>query len=200
MKTSTPAAAIRATPDRAFVRVASLPGTREAARKAASRAAQKGELVPVRKGLYYRGKSTRFGMTTPKVEEVAREVLGTRGIGPSGYSAARIWGVTTQLPAVLELSTLRSKLPLPGVKQIRRRNEARSSLNAKEIALLELLRAPGVYVEAGWPALERKVKESVSAREVREGALRAALPGERNAAVRTNFERLFGGHLEGTNG
>ncbi len=190
MKTTTPAAVIRATPENAFIRVASLPGTPEAARKAASRAAREGDLVPVRKGLYYRGRRTRYGMTRPRIEEVVREVLGARGIGPAGYSAARAWGVTTQLPSVLEMSTLRSVDALDGVKQILRRNLDRVDLNEKEVALLELLRAPDVYVETGWAALVAKVRESARAGEIREDALRAALPGEHNVAVRTNFERL----------
>lgn len=189
METS-PAAAIRATPVSAFVRVANLPGTPAAARKAASRAAHDGELVPIRKGLYYRGRRTRYGMTRPKVEEIVREVLGGRGVGPAGYSAARAWGVTTQVPSALEVSTLRSVDPVSGVKQVLRRNLARVDLNEKEIALLEVLRAPDVYVEAGWMALVRKVQESLKTGEIRKDALRTALPGERNVAVRINFERL----------
>lgn len=189
METS-PAAAIRATPVSAFVRVASLPGTPAAARKAASRAAHEGEIVPIRKGLYYRGRRTRYGMTRPRVEEIVREVLGGRGVGPAGYSAARVWGVTTQIPSTLEVATLRGVDPVSGVKQVLRRNLARVDLNEKEIALLELLRAPDVYVEAGWVALIGKVRESLNTGEIREDALRTALPGERNAAVRSNFERL----------
>lgn len=185
-----PATTIRATPEKGFVRVANLPGTPAAARKAASRAARDGDLVPVRKGLYYRGRRTRYGMTRPRVEEVAREVLGTRGVGPAGYSAARAWGVTTQIPAVLEMSTLRTVDAVDGVTQALRRNLARVDLNEKEIALLELLRAPDVFVEAGWETLTGLVREALHAGEVREGALRAAVPGERHVAVRTNFERL----------
>lgn len=189
METS-PAAAIRATPEATFVRVASLPGTPVAARKAASRAAQQGELVVVRKGLYYRGRRTRYGMTRPPVEEIVREVLGNRGVGPAGYSAARTWGVTTQLPAVFEVSTLRGVDAVPGVKQVLRQNLSRVDLNEKEIALLELLRAPDIYVEAGWSSLIGRVRKSLRAGEVRDGALRKAIPGERNVDVRTNFERL----------
>lgn len=82
MTALSPSIAIRNTPERSFVRVSELPGTAVAARQAASRAARNGELIPVRRGLYYRGIKTRYGMTRPRAEEVAREVLGEEGSGP----------------------------------------------------------------------------------------------------------------------
>lgn len=177
-------------PEKSFVHVDRLPGSAAAARKAASRAAADGELVVVRRGLYYRGKRTRYGMTTPRVEEVARAVLGTRGVGPAGYSAARSWGVTTQIPPVWHVATLRAVEAIEGVKQHARRNLARADLNEKEIALLELLRAPEVYVEASWSDFAAKVRDAMTSGSIRESALRSAVASEHNAAVRTNFERL----------
>lgn len=190
METPSPASVIRAMPEKSFVHVDRLPGSATAARKAASRAAADGEIVFVRRGLYYRGKRTRYGMTTPRVEEVARAVLGTRGVGPAGYSAARSWGVTTQIPPVWHVATLRPVDIIAGVKQHARRNLARTDLNEKEIALLELLRAPEVYIETGWADFVTKVREAVRIGKVREGALRSAVTSEHNAAVRANFERL----------
>lgn len=190
MKPLSPASAIREIPDKSFVRVDMLPGTATAARKAASRAAANGELVLVRRGLYYRGKRTRYGMTTPRVEEIARAVLDPRGIGPAGYSAARSWGVTTQIPPVWHVATLHPVEMIKGVKQHARRNLARADLNEKEIALLELLRAPDVYIEAGWTIFAKKVRDAVESGEVRVNLLRKAVRSERNIAVRTNFEQL----------
>jgi hypothetical protein len=185
-----PAAAIRATPEKSFVRVDRLPGSSTAARKAASRAVKDGLLVPVRRGLYYRGRRTRYGVATPRADEIARAVLGVRGIGPAGYSAARAWGVTTQVPPVWHVATLRTVDPIDGVAQHERKNLARADLNEKEIALLELLRSPEVYVEAGWGALTAKVRAAVRAGEIRTDRLREAVPGEYNRAVRDNFARL----------
>lgn len=167
-----------------------LPGTAAAARKAASRAARNGELLPVRRGLYYRGAKTRYGMTRPRAEEVAREVLGETGSGPAGYSAAREWNVTTQVPSSFDVATLWVTDPIVGVTQRARRNKERVKLNEKEIALLELLRAPDVYVEAGWDVLVERVRDALTKKEVREDALRAAVAGERNTAVRESFNRL----------
>lgn len=185
-----PAAVIRDTPERSFVHVDRLPGSSTAARKAASRAVKDGLLLPVRRGLYYRGRRTRYGVTAPRADEVARAVLGTRGIGPAGYSAARTWGVTTQIPPVWHVATLRTVDPIEGVAQHERRNLARADLNEKEIALLELLRSPEVYVEAGWGALVDKVRAALRAGEVSADRLREAVPGEYNRAVRDNFARL----------
>ncbi|KAB1641702.1 hypothetical protein [Gulosibacter chungangensis] len=190
MSVMTPAAVIRSAPVRSFVHVNQLPGTATAARQAASRAARNGELLPIRRGLYYRGVKTRYGMTRPRVEEIAREVLGEMGSGPAGYSAAREWGVTTQVPQSFHVATLWTTDPIAGVTQHARRNRERAKLNPKEIALLELLRAPDVYVESGWGALVDRVRGALKRGEVREDALRAAVGGERNVTVRESFDRL----------
>lgn len=190
MNAISPAAAIRSAPERSFVHVSRLPGSPAAARQAASRAARDGELVAVRRGLYFRGAKTRYGMTRPRVEDVAREVLGETGSGPAGYSAAREWGVTTQVPATFHVATLWAADRIPGVTQHARRNKARAPLNAKEIALLELLRAPDTYVESGWRVLVDRVREALSVGDVREAPLRTAVAGEHSLAVRENFTEL----------
>lgn len=191
MGVMSPSSVIRNTPERSFVHVNRLPGTATAARQAASRAARNGELLPVRRGLYYRGVKTRYGMTRPRAEEVAREVLGEEGSGPAGYSAAREWGVTTQVPSSFHIATLWTTDPIPGVTQHARRNKERAKLDAKEIALLELLRAADVYVEAGWGTLVERVRDALAKKEVREDALRAAVAGERNTVVRETFAKLM---------
>ncbi|KAF5281057.1 hypothetical protein FQR65_LT14873 [Abscondita terminalis] len=183
MSVMSPSAVIRSTPERSFVRVNQLPGTTTAARQAASRAARSGELIPIRRGLYYRGVQTRYGMTRPRVEEIAREVLGEMGSGPAGYSAAREWGVTTQVPASFHVATLWVADPIEGVTQHARRNRERVKLNTKEIALIELLRAPEVYVEAGWDALVQHVRKAFARGDAREDALCAAVAGERNTTA-----------------
>ncbi|PPG21511.1 hypothetical protein [Rathayibacter toxicus] len=191
MSVMSPSVAIRNAPEGSFVHVTRLPGTADAARQAASRAARSGELLRVRRGLYYRGAMTRYGMTGPRVEEVAREVLGEVGSGPAGYSAAREWAVTTQVPASFHIATLWMMDRIAGVIQHRRRNKERMKLNAKEIALLELLRAPDVYVEAGWDVLVERVGDALARDEVHRDALSAAVGGERNTVVRTSFDKLI---------
>ena len=191
MNVISPATAIRNAPARSFVHVNRLPGTATAARQAASRAARSGELVPVRRGLYYRGAKTRYGITRPRIEEVVREVLGAAGNGPAGYSAAREWGVTTQVPSSVHVAALWTADPIEGVTQHSRSNRERVSLNAKEIALLELLRAPEIYVETDWNTLVHKVRDTIASGEIAEDRLRVAAASERNVTVRENFDRLL---------
>ena len=190
MGTATPAAVIREAPARTFVHVSRLPGTPVAARQAASRAARNGEIVSIRPGLYYRGAMTRYGMTRPRVEEVATEVFGDEGAGPAGYSAAREWGVTSQIPATFHVATLTKVATIEGITQHQRRNRKRSRLNPKEIALLELMRAPSVYVESGWESLVSIVEKALSATVIRLESLREAAVAEPRS-VRENFERVL---------
>ncbi|MGH3384102.1 MAG: hypothetical protein ACRDO1_05960, partial [Nocardioidaceae bacterium] len=91
---------------------------------------------------------------------------------------------------VWHVATLRTVEPINGVKQHDRKNLARMDLNEKEIALLELLRAPDVFVEAGWNSLARKVRDAARVGEIRVDLLRTTVPGEYNRAVRDNFARL----------
>jgi hypothetical protein len=187
----TASAAIRNTPPRTFVRVADLPGRPEAARQAASRAARAGELVAVRRGLYYRGVPTRYGMTRPKVDELAHEVAGGRGIGPAGFSAARAWGVTTQVPPVYTLAVPYPIEPIDGVRLVTRRNVARAGLTGLEIALLEVLRDPTVFVEAGWPVLVDRVCEAIGSDLIRPALLVEAARHESSRSVRIFLARLL---------
>lgn len=133
---------------------------------------------------------TRFGMTWPRSEENVREVLGDTGNGSTGYSAAREWGVTTQVPSSFQIAALWTSDPIEGVTQHARRNRQRASLKAKEIALLELMRAPEVYAEAGWNTLTSKVRDAILDGEINADRLRVAVARERNIAVRENFDRL----------
>lgn len=190
MSSISPANAIRSAQLRSFVHVNRLPGTASAARQAASRAARSGEILSVRRGLYYRGVMTRYGMTRPRIEEIVREVLGVTGIGPAGYSAAREWGVSTQVASSFHVAVLWTSDPIEGVTQHARSNRERASLNSKEIAFLELLRAPEVYIEAGWSVFVDKVRDAFAGSEVNEARLRVAVAGERNVTVRKNFDRL----------
>lgn len=81
--------ALAKVPPGRFVHVNDLPGTPAAKSSAVSRAHKAGDLLPIRKGLYYKGAKTRYGMTRPSSEEIAAEVLGAIGVGPCGHSAAR---------------------------------------------------------------------------------------------------------------
>ncbi len=188
---ASPALEIRKAPENSFIHVGNLPGSPMAARKAASRAALAGQLIQVRKGLYFRGAASQYGMTGPDIKTVALEVLGEIGVGPAGYSAARVWEATSQLPAVLHLATLFPTAKINGVVQTKRSNRHRTKLNYREIALLELLRDPDAYIEIEWLEFVERVRRSFLAGEINLDQFREAVAGEHSKSVRTNFEKLI---------
>jgi len=175
-----------------YVHVDQLPGTSSAAKNAASRAATRGDLVGLRRGLYYKGKRTRYGVLTPPAEDVALEVLGRKGVGPTGVWAAHVLNLTTQLPAVPELVT---SGPIPtgvrGVLVHKRNNVARRDLNYAEIAVLEVLRDWNYTTEADWDGVVAAVRERVQGRQVRPDKLAAAAAGERKPHVRARLRDLL---------
>lgn len=186
-----PGATIRDAPAGSYVHVERLPGTRSAAKTAVSRAAARGELVPLRRGLYYKGSRSRYGVITPPPEDVALEVMGRKGVGPTGVSAARALGLTTQVPPTPELVTS-GPVPegVPGVKIYKRNNAARCELTYLEIAALELLRDYEFTAEADWKRVVAALAVKVRSREIRAGALLDAGSRERNRALRDRLSTL----------
>jgi hypothetical protein len=194
MKTigSSPGKTLARVPSGTFVRVEKLPGSRAAASSAASRAHKHGDLIAIRKGLYFKGVKTRYGLTRPSAEAIAVEVLGKVGVGPAGHSAARAFGLTTQVPATPML-TVAGPVPtsVPGVKVSKRNNMHRRDLSYTEIALLELLRGDWEStVEGGWAALVSAAAKAIRERKVRPIALADAVAAERSPAARASFARL----------
>lgn len=187
-----PGKALDRVPAGRFVRVEDLPGTRGAASSALSRARKAGDVVAIRKGLYFKGAKTRYGMTKPSSEEIAVKVLGSKGVGPTGFTAARALGLTTQVPSRPAL-TVAGPVPtsVPGVKVSRRNNMGRRKLRYTEIALLELLRGEWeATVDGGWAALVAASVDAVLARKIRPLVLANVIEGERSRPARDNFARL----------
>jgi Family of unknown function (DUF6088) len=189
---NSPAMAIRRAQSRSFVHVSDLPGTNTAARKAASRAAQSGELIPVRRGLYFKAPTTRYGTVKPRIEDIIREIFRTpnSGFGPAGHSAAQALGITTQVPATYEASALRKVDPIRGATLHVRSNPARAALNEREIAILEVLRSPEHFVDGGMTRLARTVHELAQTGTVRPRLIGRVVAGE-SSTVRDNHARLI---------
>jgi hypothetical protein len=183
---------LAALPTGTFVHVERLPGSRAAASSAVWRSHKRGDLVAIRKGLYFKGARTRYCMTRPSAEAAAAEILGHVGVGPTGHTAARALGLTTQVPARPAL-TVAGPIPtsVPSVRVSRRNNMRRRDLTCTEIAVLELLRGDWEQtVEGGWPALVAAVATAVRGKRVRLKALAEAVAAERSPAARANFSRL----------
>ncbi len=187
-----PSAVIASAPREEYLVPDQIPGPRAAVRTALSRAARNGTVIRVRRGLYFKPIDTRYGPVKPKSSDVVRAVIGEGvGFGPTGYLAARVFGLTTQVPAREEFVSLRpapSGLPRD-VRVARRNNFRRAALNFTEVALLELLRDWESTVDGGWPALEAAVREeitdgSIHADRVLDAAAEEPSPRVRSAALR----------------
>jgi len=104
-----------------------------------------GELVSVRRGLYYRGRQRPWGMSRPSTEDVVAHVAGRRGVGPAGLSAANDLGLSTQVPS-RDLVAVVGSVPrdfstVHFVDRRARRARRTASLQPREVAILEVLDA-----------------------------------------------------------
>lgn len=160
-----------------FFRRRDFEGSDRAVESALSRLAGEGELIRVRRGLYWRGKATRFGMTRPSTLETAVAVGGP-GTGPAGVAAAQFLGLTTQVPATVEVA-VPGKVPEP-MKGLHFRSRPYSRrerrLTPAEIAVLEVLRDPDA-AEVPWYRVVERIRELLA-----EGALRAEVLGAEASA------------------
>jgi hypothetical protein len=87
-------------------------------------------LVRVRRGLYWRCSLSKFGKDRPSAADTVIAAVGDRGgIGPSGWSASRDLGLTTQRPATEEFATVGPPpTGIAGVRFRRRSNPKRANL------------------------------------------------------------------------
>ena len=190
-RVESPGRFLKKVPTGSYVHVEALPGSRNAAKSAVSRAAARGDLVPLRRGLYYKGTRTRYGVATPPPEDVALEVLGRKGVGPTGVSAARALNLTTQVPAMPELVTTGPvPIGIPGVRIHKRNNVSRRDLTYSEIAVLEVLRDWEFTSESGWAGVVRAVRDKVAGNEVRLTSLLEAGGRERGTDFKDRLHKL----------
>lgn len=126
----------------------------DAVAKTLSRLAEAGELRRVRRGLYWRGTSTRLGMAPPPAALLACEVLGGGGggTGPAGWSAALALGLSTQVPRRETIAVPgrapRNPGPIHVVSRAAGTKRRDERLRPVEVALLEVLRNWDALVEA----------------------------------------------------
>lgn len=174
-----------------FVHASRLPGSAASRSSALYCACERGELVRVAEGVYWKGERTRYGMALPSSIDIAFAVLGTWGVGPTGYSAARWFGLTTQVPSRPTLAvTATSAEGLP-VAVISRANRQRISLTPGEIAAVELLRGDWeTTVDDGWPALSGALAQAVASGKLRWPKLVKVAGGEHSPVLQANLSRL----------
>lgn len=178
-------------PEGSFVSVRDVSGARSAVETAFSRLAASGDLSRVRKGTYWKGSPTPWGMTLPRTEEIAL-TLGGPGSGPAGVAAAYWLGLTSQVPSTY-LAAVPGRAPAPW-RDVRftQRPVGRllAELSPSEVAVLEVLRAGPAMVESGWDELGSTVLQLAEDGKVRLAALHEAVKGEPHRGARARWAEL----------
>ena len=149
-----------------------------------------GELRRIRRGLYWRGRRTAFGMSRPSNADILEQITGlTHGIGPSGYSAALALGLSTQVPRDETFALpIRTPTGLPEGMRVVSRSARRGRLEAKllpqEVAWLEIAGSWRDHVSDQAEA-EARFRAAIDSGAIRPDAIAAAAPTEPPAVRRT---------------
>lgn len=165
-----------------FWRPEDFDGSPEAVTRALSRLERAGELRRMRRGLYWRGSSTRLGMAPPPSGRLAGEVVRGPGTGPAGWSASLALGLSTQVGR-REAVAVPGRPPLSPISvhfvsraaSTKRRVER---LRPSEVALLEVLRDWDRLVEVSTPEAVSRIGRFADEGEVRLDRLTRASSSE----------------------
>ena len=166
-------------------------GSRSAVESAFSRVAAGGDLLRVRKGLYWKGTTTTLGVSPSRVEEVALQLGGT-GSGPAGIATAHWLGLTSQVPSTF-LTAVPGRAPgsCPGVRFTQRPiDRLLRSLTPAEVAVLEVLRASPAVVETPWQVLPEVIARLAASRTVRLEVLDEAVATEPHRQARARWSEV----------
>jgi len=166
-------------------------GSRSAVESAFSRLAAAGDILRIRKGLYWKGATTSLGMSPPRVEEVALQ-LGGPGSGPAGVAAAQWLGLTSQVPSTfLAAVPGRVPSPCPGVRFTQRPiDPLLQSLTPAEVAVLEVLRAGPAVLETPWEELPDVIAGLAASGGVRLDALDEGAATEPHRQARARWSEI----------
>ena len=142
---------------------------------ALSRLAARGEIRRARKGIYYLPRTTALGDVPPD-PVVLGEAISRGRSHPAGLSAANLLGLTTQVPARIEL-VVEGKRPmsLGGIEFKPRMGTNRRDLHPRETALLEVLRDLGHLSDVSPAATKTRLLGVLHDGDARSRLLRAAI-------------------------
>jgi hypothetical protein len=135
-------------------RVEDFAGTPKAVNNELRRLVERGELQRVRRGVYWRGRLSRFGMHSVDEAEAVQTVVGAdEAIGATGWHATNILGLSTQVSPIESLAvTHRVPEGLSRVKVVSRTartGRRKAGLSGLEVTVLEALEGWDRYVEVG---------------------------------------------------
>jgi hypothetical protein len=153
-------------------RIEDFEGSPSAVNNELRRLIARGELMRVRRGVYWRGKKSRFGMIGASQGEAVQKLFGAQeAVGATGWNATNLLGLSTQVSPVEALAvTHRRPEGLRNVKVSSRaarsaRREAK--LNGMEVTFLEALEGWDRYVEADGATALRRFLELLDRDDVR---------------------------------
>lgn len=175
--------------------VAARHGRRHAVELALTRAAHRGDLVPIKRGLYWKGAKTRFGTTAPDALDAALAAARAAGfpigVGPAGWTASHVLGLSTQIPALVHVAVPGRPPKAPdGVKFHQRAPAGRAGLGVLDVALLEVLRTFPHMVQSDWDAVVRRVETLAREGRIDAVAVLAAAQWERRPGMRALADDL----------
>ena len=115
----------------------------KAVSQALSRLVQRGVIVRIDKGRFYKPKASRFGVVRPSENAILESFLylGRKTVAYlTGVSLYYRWGLTTQIPAEVQLKSIESSFSrnIGGIR-IRAKKAPTDRLNASNIKILQLL-------------------------------------------------------------
>ncbi|MGH9087473.1 MAG: hypothetical protein ACRDYZ_05090 [Acidimicrobiales bacterium] len=178
-----------------FWRPEDFDGSPDAVGQTLSRMARGGDLRRVRRGLYWRGTSTRIGMAPPPADRLASEVVGGTGTGPTGWSAALALGLSTQVARREAIAVPgrapRSPGPIHYVSRAASTKRRDERLRPAEVALLEVLRDWSALVEVPTDDAVDRIAHLADTGAVRLDRLARASETE-PPRVRERLRRLLG--------
>ena len=128
-------------------------GSTSAVNNELRRLVAKGELTRVRRGVYWRGRRSRFGMLAAPAGDALRKSLGDdEAVGATGWHATNLLGLSTQVSPV-ETYAVSHRVP-EGLTKVKvssraaRQGRRDARLNGMEVTILEALEGWDRYVEA----------------------------------------------------
>ncbi len=154
----------------------------------------RGELLRVRRDLYWRGRRTPLGMSPPAPEALVERLVGKDGVGPAGLSAAHRLRLSTQVPRKAQIAVPErpptSSGPVTFVSRAARTLRKSAALTAVEVALLEALDGWSRVIEVPLPEAWRRLRDAIKDGEVSATRL-AEASGTEPAPVRVRLSALL---------
>jgi hypothetical protein len=176
-------------------RIEEFDGSVDAVQSELRRLVKAGELEHLRRGIYWRGRKTRFGMADAGEAQALRAVLGRKvAIGAAGWHATNLLGLSTQVSPVEVLAiTARPPAGFPRLKLIdrsRRVGRREQRLSDLEITILEALEGWDRYVEESSEQASSRFQRLLEREDVRIGKLVPAAKSE-PAVVRERLRQVL---------